>query len=339
MRFNVTRVLSLLLLITVGLLADPVQAEVGLQIYLPRDITVHSSVPKLGQVAIIRGNDALANQVNDIALGRISLPGQAVVIDRRQILSRLASHGIEATQVNLTGALKTTITQTHQVISGDALVAKALAFLKANQTDSSICRYHPVRSPKDVVVSGYGQETQISVQPLKSPSPIQSGAIVSVFSDGQKVAQQEVIFQLKFRCHRLVTQKAIDRGERISMDNVKIQQGVADYPEALHRNGWIQAELSGKGEPGIPSALIASRSIPIDTVLQKGMVGPVEPKMLVKRRQSVVIRFEQFGLTVTAVGLAEQDGHLGEIIKVRNVDSKRIIMAHINEDGTVSPIL
>jgi flagella basal body P-ring formation protein FlgA len=137
----------------------------------------------------------------------------------------------------------------------------------------------------------------------------------------------------------LVAKKEIDRGEVITADNLRIQAGVTDYPDTANRDGWARATLSAQGEPQVPTGLIARRLIPKDTVLRAGMIGPVEPPVLVKRRQTVVIRFEQFGLTVTAVGLAEQEGRLGEMIKVRNVDSKRIIVAEINADGTVSPVL
>jgi flagella basal body P-ring formation protein FlgA len=34
-----------------------------------------------------------------------------------------------------------------------------------------------------------------------------------------------------------------------------------------------------------------------------------------------------------------QDGKAGDYIKVRNMDSQRIIMARIGEDGNVEPVL
>jgi flagella basal body P-ring formation protein FlgA len=33
-----------------------------------------------------------------------------------------------------------------------------------------------------------------------------------------------------------------------------------------------------------------------------------------------------------------QEGRAGEYIKVRNLDSQRMILAKVNEDGTVEPI-
>ncbi len=53
----------------------------------------------------------------------------------------------------------------------------------------------------------------------------------------------------------------------------------------------------------------------------------------------VVIRLENIGLMVSALGVAQEDGRLGDVIRVRNADSLRVIMAYVNEDGSVAPVL
>ena len=60
--------------------------------------------------------------------------------------------------------------------------------------------------------------------------------------------------------------------------------------------------------------------------------------MIVNRNQNVIIKIDRFGLLVTAAGKALQKGCAGENIKVQNVDSNRIIVAKINEDGSVEPV-
>jgi flagella basal body P-ring formation protein FlgA len=69
------------------------------------------------------------------------------------------------------------------------------------------------------------------------------------------------------------------------------------------------------------------------------MVGPVRAPIIVKRNQSVLIRIESLGFLITAAGTALQDGKAGEHVKVRNADSRRIIIAKINADGSAEPVL
>jgi len=52
----------------------------------------------------------------------------------------------------------------------------------------------------------------------------------------------------------------------------------------------------------------------------------------------VVIRVEMPGLLVTAMGKTMQEGRAGEYIKIRNLDSQRIILCKVNEDATVEPV-
>ncbi|MHC4096376.1 MAG: flagellar basal body P-ring formation chaperone FlgA [Planctomycetota bacterium] len=69
------------------------------------------------------------------------------------------------------------------------------------------------------------------------------------------------------------------------------------------------------------------------------MVGPVKPAVIVRRNQNVVIRIERPLLLITAIGKTMQEGRTGEYIKVRNLNSQRIILARVKEDGTVEPVL
>ena len=69
------------------------------------------------------------------------------------------------------------------------------------------------------------------------------------------------------------------------------------------------------------------------------MAKTPKPPVVIERNQTVVIRIDRAGLVVTAMGKAMQQGKLGENIKVRNVDSQRVILAKVNEDGTVEPVL
>jgi len=58
---------------------------------------------------------------------------------------------------------------------------------------------------------------------------------------------------------------------------------------------------------------------------------------MIKRNTLVVIKIETAGISITADGKALTEGAFGDIIKVRNADSDRIISCKVNYDGTVSP--
>jgi flagella basal body P-ring formation protein FlgA len=312
------------LLISASSNANTERTDSALQIYLPREITIEDNVPNLGQVTIIRGEEGLTAKAKQVTLGRISAPGQKIIVDRSIVLSRLACSGIPASEVTLSGAEKITVTQQHQIIKGNEFIEEALAFLKQNPPEASICQWDPIRIPKDLILLDISKDIRLSACLAKSNTKNQAKVLVSVFSGSKEIGAREVTFSLKYNCRRLVAKVDIPPGTVISRDNVKVEEAALNYPEPVN---WV-----------VPYGFVAKRRLPANTVISTNMVGPVKPPILLKRNQNVFIKVNRLGLLITAIGKTMQDGRVGEYIKVRNVDSQRIIMAKVNEDGSVEPV-
>ncbi len=300
------------------------QDDSALRIHLPREITIDSNIPNLARVAIIRGNESLVSKAGKVTLGRISAPGQKVIVDRSIVLSRLACSGIPASKVTFTGAERITVSRRHQIIKGSAFVEAALAFLKKNLPDDSICQFDAIGIAKDLVMPGESKDIKLSARLVKSSVRNQGKVRITALCDGKETGLRELTFRFKYNSRRLVAQVDIPPGTVISPENVKTEKVISNYPES--------ADLAS------PYGLVARRLIPAKTVIRPGMTGPAKPKVLVKRHQNVVIKISMFGLLVTANGKTMQEGRLGEYIKVQNVDSQRVILARVNEDGSVEPL-
>ena len=296
-----------------------------LQIYLPREVTIEGDTPTLGQVSIIRGEESLVTMAGGITLGRISVPGQKIVIDRPMLLSRLACNRIPASKVTLTGAEKITVKRQQQIIKGSEFVERALSFLKSSPLHRSVCQLNPMRIPKDLAVPGPSEDTELSTDLAASSAGNRAKVQITVLANGKWIGMREVAFRLKYNCRMVVAGVDIPAGTVITPENIRIEKTLSNYPESA---GWSP-----------PYGLIAKRRVAANTVIRPDMVGPVKPAVIVKRNQNVVIRLERPGLLVTAVGKAMQQARAGEYIKVRNIDSRRIILARVNEDGTVEPVL
>ena len=144
-------------------------------------------------------------------------------------------------------------------------------------------------------------------------------------SGGREMGVRRITFRHKYNTRKIVTLADIKAGDAISKENVKVEKIVSDYPKA--------ASFSA------PYGLIAKRNISRGGSILPNMVGPPRPAILVKRNQSVIIRIEAGGLTITTTGKMVDEGAVGDIVRVRNVDSLRVITAKVNEDGTVAPIM
>ena len=322
---KVNIILIMCLLVSVNSKADSTKNDSALQIYLPREVTIKDSHLSLGRVSIIRGQESLVARASEIALGRISVPGQKIVINRAMVLSRLACNGIPVSKVRLTGAEKITVKRQEQIIRSSELVKLASSFLEKNPPVVSVCGFNPIRRPQDFIIHGQDARVTFSPRLVQNRARNQARVEIAVLSDGKKIGVCEVIFGLKYNAAQAVTKVDIPAGAVISPENVKIEKTISNYPESS--NNWR-----------LPYGLIAKRRIPAKTVLRPNMLGPVKSPIIAKRNQKVVIRIDGPGFLITAFGKAMQDGRAGEYIKVRNVDSQRIILVRVKEDGSVEPV-
>jgi len=304
---------------------DELQTDSGLKVYMPREVTIKHSNLKLGQVSIIQGSEPIVAKASEIALGRISVPGQKIVINRPMVLSRLASNGIPASKVTLTGSEKITVTQQNQTISSSEFVSLANSSLQKSPIGNSACKWTLIRKPKDFVVPAGSKDIKLSPRLVRTGVRHQARVEIAVLSGSNKIGVRQVTFALIYDSRRAITKADIPTGGIISPDNIKIEKIQSNIPEP---SNWRP-----------PYGLTTKKRLPANTVLRPNMLRSIESPILVKRNQNVVIRIERPGFLITASGKTMQDGKAGEYIKVRNMDSQRIIMARISEDGSVEPVL
>lgn len=304
---------------------NELQADSRLKIYLPREVTIKNSNLKLGRVSIIQGSETLVARAEEIALGRISVPGQKIVINRMMVLSRLASNGIPASKVTLTGSEKITVTQQNQTISSSEFVSSANSLLEKNPIGNSACKWNLIRKPKDFIAPAGSKDIKLSPRLVQTGVRHQARVEIAVLSGSNRIGVRQVTFALVYERRQAVTKADILEGGIISSENIKIEKIQSNVPEP---SDW---------KP--PYGQIVKNRLPANTVLRPNMLRSLESPVIVKRNQNVLIRIERPGFLITAAGKTMQDGRAGDYIKVRNMDSQRIILARISEDGSAEPVL
>ena len=74
-------------------------------------------------------------------------------------------------------------------------------------------------------------------------------------------------------------------------------------------------------------------------LIRPALAHQPQPVTNIRRSSTVLMRIQGKGYALTALGQALDDGFPGQCIRVRNVDSSRIIMATVNADGSVEPVV
>jgi flagella basal body P-ring formation protein FlgA len=150
---------------------------------------------------------------------------------------------------------------------------------------------------------------------------------VAVFAGDKEIGVRFVDLRVQYSCRQIVARDNIPTGARITEQNTKVESVLSNNPESPD---WKA-----------PYGLVARRNISAGGVINAGMVRQIKPEILVRRNKHVAVVISRPGLAITAIGRALEDGHVGEYIKVqmRITDSSRTIIARVNNDGTVEPVL
>jgi flagella basal body P-ring formation protein FlgA len=296
-----------------------------LRIYLPNKKCLGTDTITLGRIAMVLGEQSLAESANAVPLGHFSMPGQEIRLDRRTILSRLAGEGIQAS-IRFNGSETIRVQREGHCVQSDQFVKAAESCLKKALADEDIESFKLLRTPDHFPLPSDSKDVTLSACLFGN----QTGAVrrvrVSVIRNDEQLSQQDVVFTIQYKCHRLVALKDIPVNVPITPENARIESYLSNIP------GKNDSMLYG---------MMARRTITAGTVIAANMVEPKQPEILVKRRQKVLLRLESKGLFVSALGEAMSDGGVGDLVEVKRGkgSEQRIILGRVMPDGAVEPVL
>jgi flagella basal body P-ring formation protein FlgA len=320
-------VLALTWLIAAGVslpAAGDAPLENDVRIYMPRDLRVQSEELTVAQVCVVlAGQTDLEKKVKAISLGRAPWVGEDLSIDRNTLLSRLASAGVAKEQVRFTGAEAVVIRRMEKVIGGEVLQAAAEEHLKKTMPGDKDSIYRVLRRPDDVTLSGVADADMVcSLTGAAAAGQVK--VTIALSREGRQIAQREAVFQRLYPVRRAVASREIPAGEVLSDENVEVQTTWAASPA---------------GEWKSPLGLLAVRRLGAGTTVRPDMTAERKPDLAIERNQMVRMRVQGEGFTIATTGQAMERGKVGDFIKVRNVDSKRIVTARVAFDGVVEPVV
>jgi flagella basal body P-ring formation protein FlgA len=301
------------------------QSGEKLCISLAEEVVADTAEVSLGQIATLTGPVELVDKAKRTALGTFSTKGQVLYADRNTILSRLASVGISAWQVELAGAKTTAVRRNETRIEPQRITGVAKAYLDKQLAGQKIALLAAVRAPSAVVLSEPNALVELTAQMSRYQTPGTKKITVTVNREGIPVAQREVAFAVQFQIRRAVAARNISLGTVIRSDDVRIEQVDSSVPEPA---GWKE-----------PFGLSARRQISEGAVIHPEWIGSANVPTLVRRNQQVMVQINTGAMSLSAPGQALDEGRVGELIRVRRGEKpdERIIYCTVQPNGTVCP--
>ena len=284
----------------------------GEKIKIPKIVIVKSETVHLGDIAKIEGKEGL----KDIELADAPSPGSYLELTREYIRARVEQSGIKNITLNIPERIR--IIRESVTVSKGEIEKIAKNFILANNPWRENAQIVELKATRSVVLP----KGSLSYQCLPPRRFIGSFTLPIVFRVNGKIADRVLVMaKVKARVPVVVSSYPLRRGEVITREKVRVETRELTHVRAgLFTN---INEVLGKR---------MKRTIGANVILHRGLI---EIPPLIKRGTRITIMASSQGLIVTAPGQAKENGHLGEMIKVINLLSKRIIYGQVIDEKTV----
>jgi flagella basal body P-ring formation protein FlgA len=294
------------------------------RVFLPREVTVDGAPLRLGRLCVVHCADrALSARAAAVAMGRAPQADETIVVDRRTIASRLAASGIAADRVRLLGAVEVTVRREATVFPAAAVAEAARKLLAARAPAPAGSRYQPTRTVEDLVLGPVAGATLSARLGQGAPRGYVK-VLVSAVAEGRPLRTVEVWYRIRYPRRRALATETIPAGAELTRANVKVEvtpDGIREQAE------WVE-----------PFGQVALVAIAKGASIRPAMIAPKRPPVRIKKGQTAMFVLNGRGFQIVTQVEALADGRVGETIKLRNVDTRRVVSGTVAADGTLRPL-
>jgi flagellar basal body P-ring formation protein FlgA len=317
---RIRSLLSAICLISFAMSLQPVSGAEKIVINLKEQVSVQSNGIILKDVADLQGTDS--DQLDKLAqtpLGAAPHLGVVVTLSRYQIIGFIQKAFGPIQTIDFSGAEAVQIKLKGRPVESEEIARLLKAYLiQTTPWKESEIEIQSIEYPQGIELPPGEARLQVS-----SRLPVTGhGRIlfpIEVTQDGQVLRNFWTTAKIRVNAGILTAAKSIRPGKVVgSEDVVQSAATIGDLHATYLRT---PDEILGK---------VSQRNFfPGDSLTLEAFANPI----IVKRGETVQLRLEKSGLVLTTSGRAEQDGRLGQTIKVRNLEFLTLLSAQVTGPG------
>jgi len=275
----------------------------------------------LGQVAEVSGPDAA--KAAGVDLGPVPWPGTKRLIDATVVKIKLYREGYDLRNIEFTGEGCTVSTQTLTVTAAEMVEAARRFIEERIPWPAEDVQIDVESQPDDQLVAAGAAAPVLEASLLGDiPAGGKVRVIVTGSSDGTALFRTAVGFQVHAFQNIVVARRDIAQGEPFSDENVIERRldvtAMSPGSLLLDRGGLAGKKAARSIRAGMP---IARQMVVIPPIIKRGAI--------------VQIIYQTPFLSLSAGGVAQEDGVPGRMIRLRNVDSGREVVGEVLSNGLV----
>lgn len=316
------RISLILVLSTFVLIPDILAGKI--EINLMNNVILENKTITFRDISTVTGDDVkLVNRINDIEIGKTPWANSVRMINKDFMKIRLNASNVNVSDVNFTNGKSVTVSVESTKITGLEISQKAKEYLlSVLPVDDREATVELARLPGNQWIPSRRDKINFNVSLVdtsKDRGKIE--LIVTASSNGMRYFKIPVHFNVRVFEYVAITKRKIARNQRLNKGNVFMARRETTKIRGLAFSS--REDLTGK---------IATVSIRPYTILTEDMV---EMPPTIKQGSVVKLFITSSGFRIVTKGLAQQTGYTGEVIKVKNLDSKKILYGEIIDSNRV----
>ena len=178
-------------------------------------------------------------------------------------------------------------------------------------------------------------ECQVSISEVKIPKTLMNCELWSITSQRLKMKPQQLV-EIETECPQ---KQIINISAKASIfkKGVMTQRSLTQHSElGLEdlKEAWVDVSYSGDEPLSLQAALgrkVKRRLAENSPIFRKDL----EKDFDVKRGQAAKIILGSGGLEITSMGIAEENGVVGDLIKVKNLSTQKVLAGRVDTQGNV----
>lgn len=290
---------------------------------LKPEASVRGTETTLGEIAVVSGcTSEEAARLEAVQLGGTPAPGWTRRFERAQVASAVKAV-LPGVQVQIAGADACRVAPMVRTIEGTDIAARAEEALRARFAGVD-CELRPTAETRPLVVPEPDDAASFALKVVLDERVPQSGAwtvAVQVWLDGALYRTAFATFEATQYAQQSVLVKPVRRGEAVPADAFAWRRSkvvAASAPRSL------------AGEQAVGA--VALRDLAPGMTLT---AADVQRERLVRRGEIVTVEVRKGAVCARSTMVVQEDGALGDRVKVLSNDKKKALVASVTGRNTV----
>ncbi len=315
--------ISLILVISTFILIPDILAG-KIEVNLMENVMLENKTITFRDVSTVTGDDVkLVNRINDIEIGNTPWANSIRTINKDFMKMRLNAANVKVSDVTFTNANIVTVSVESTKVTGLEISQKAkeylLSVLPVSDRETTV---ELARQPGDQWIPSKRDKINFNVSLIDSSKDRgKIELIVTASSNGIRYFKIPVHFNVRVFEYVAITKRKIARNQQLTRGNVFMAKRETTKIRGLAFSD--RKDLTGK---------IAAVTILPYTILTENVV---EMPPTIKQGSVIKLFIMSSGFRIVTKGLAQQTGYTGEVIKVKNLDSKKMLYGEIIDSNRV----